>query len=255
MNDIMTRRDGRVGIIQLNRPESKNSLSQVVLRKILEACSEFDADRSVGAILLLGSDDVFSAGGDLKEMEGFTSIEAFFVDIFDFSEKIAEIRTPLVAGVSGYALGGGCELALACDVIIASTTAKFGLPEAGLGILPGMGGTQRLTRAVGKAVAMDVCLTGRCLSAEEGVELGLVSRIVEPEELSVTAQELAELIASKPLGAVMMIKESVNTAYESFLRSGLRHERRLLHSLFATEDQEEGMQAFFDKRAPNYKHR
>lgn len=254
MNHIITRRHGRVGIIQLNQPESKNTLSQKMLEEILEECTAYDRDDTVGAILILGDAKVFSAGGDLREMEGFSSAEAFLRDIFGFSERILEIRKPLVAGVSGYALGGGFELALACDLLIASTSAKFGLPETKLGIIPGMGGTQRLTRAVGKALAMDVCLAGRFLTADEALHYGLVSRVVEPEEIEKAALEIAETIANKPMVATMMAKEAITHADESFLSAGLKHERRLLHSLFATHDQKEGMQAFFEKRDAEYRH-
>ena len=255
MSSIITQRDGRVGIIKLNRPESKNSLNQPALEEILNQCFEFDRDDSIGAIVILGSPDVFCAGGDLQEMEEYTSAQAFVSDIFDFSERIAQVRKPLIAGVSGYALGGGFELALACDLVVVSTTATLGLPETKLGIIPGMGGTQRLTRAVGKALAMEVCLAGRFLSATEAVDLGLASRIVEPEAIEEAALELAQTIAERPMVSIMMTKESVLYAYESFLSGGLRHERRLLDNLFATEDKREGVRAFLEKRSPNYSHR
>ena len=213
------------------------------------------ADATIGAVVLTGSEKAFAAGADIKEMQSLSFVDAYTGDFIGTWDDIAGFRKPLIAAVSGFALGGGCELAMMCDFIIASKTAKFGQPEITLGIIPGMGGSQRLTRAVGKAKAMDLCLTGRMMDATEAESAGLVARVVEPERLLDEAVEAAARIASFSLPAVMMAKEAVNRAFEQTLGEGLRFERRLFHSLFATEDQKEGMAAFVEKRKPDFRNR
>ncbi len=252
---IIVETKGKVGLITLNRPKALNALNTTVMAEVVAALEGFDGDARVGAIVLTGSQKAFAAGADIKEMQPLSYAEAFTADFFAGWEKLARTRKPIIAAVSGYALGGGCELAMMCDFIIASESAKFGQPEITLGVIPGMGGSQRLARAVGKAKAMDMCLTGRMMDAKEAESNGLVSRVVPDNELMEEALEAAGKIAEFSLPAVMMVKETVNRADEVTLTEGLRFERRLFHSLFAMEDQKEGMSAFVEKRTASFKNR
>jgi enoyl-CoA hydratase len=252
---LLTEMRGNVGLITLNRPKALNALNSTVMRELAAALKAFDADPAIGAIVLAGSEKAFAAGADIKEMQGVNFVDAYVGDFLGGWEAIAAVRKPLIAAVSGYALGGGCELAMMCDFIIGSETAKFGQPEITLGVIPGMGGSQRLTRAVGKAKAMDLVLTGRMMDVAEAERAGLVARIVAPERLLDEALEAAEKIASFSRPAVMMAKEAVNRSEELTLAEGLRFERRLFQSLFATQDQKEGMAAFVEKRKPDFIHR
>ncbi|GAA3075294.1 MULTISPECIES: enoyl-CoA hydratase [Actinomycetes] len=245
----------RVGRIQLNRPAALNALNAETMEEVVAATVAFDADPQIGAILLSGSQKAFAAGADIKEMSEQSFADMYAADWFRRWEDLARVRTPIVAAVSGYALGGGCELAMMADIIIAGTGAKFGQPEINLGVIPGMGGSQRLTRSVGKAKAMDMVLTGRHIDAEEAERIGLVSRVVPDGELDAEAKTVAELIASKSKPAAQMAKEAVAAAFEMPLASGLQFERRIFHSLFSTEDQSEGMDAFANKRKPTWQHR
>ncbi|MFD6896838.1 enoyl-CoA hydratase [Rhodococcus sp. NPDC060086] len=251
---ILVDRKGRVGIITLNRPKALNALNSQLMHEVVAAVEELDADAEIGAILLTGSEKAFAAGADIKEMAPKTFSEVYGEDFFSEWDRLSAARTPIVAAVSGYALGGGCELAMLCDFIIASDTAKFGQPEIKLGVIPGIGGSQRLTRAVGKAKAMDMILTGRNMGAEEAERAGLVSRIVPVAELFDVALETATTIASMSLPVAIMAKEAVNRAFETTLAEGVKFERRVFHSTFATADQKEGMAAFVEKRAPEFKH-
>ncbi len=252
---ILVDRDGRVGTITLNRPQALNALNSQVMGEVTTAAAEFDADPGIGAIIITGSAKAFAAGADIKEMADLSFAEVFAADFFAAWSKLAAVRTPTIAAVAGHALGGGCELAMMCDLLIAADTAKFGQPEIKLGVLPGMGGSQRLTRAIGKAKAMDLILTGRTIDAAEAERSGLVSRVVPAEDLLAEAGKVAATIAGMSLSAARMAKEAVNRAFESTLAEGLLYERRLFHSAFATEDQTEGMAAFTEKRAPNFTHR
>ncbi len=252
---LLTERRDAVMLITLNRPQALNALNSTVMRELAEALRACDADDTVGAIVLTGSEKAFAAGADIKEMQPVTFVSAYLGDFLGGWEAIAATRKPIIAAVSGYALGGGCELAMICDLIIASETARFGQPEITLGIIPGMGGSQRLTRAVGKAKAMDMVLTGRMMDATEAERAGLVARVVAPERLQEEALEAANKIASFSRTAVLMAKEAVGRSQELTLAEGLRYERRLFHSLFATEDQKEGMAAFVEKRKPNFSNR
>ncbi|MFD3810553.1 enoyl-CoA hydratase [Rhodococcus sp. NPDC058639] len=251
---ILLERKGRVGIITLNRPKALNALNSQLMREVVAAVEELDADREIGAILLTGSERAFAAGADIKEMAPKTFSEVYAEDFFSDWDRLSSARTPIIAAVSGYALGGGCELAMLCDFIIASDTAKFGQPEIKLGVIPGIGGSQRLTRAVGKAKAMDMCLTGRNMDAEEAERAGLVSRVVPADELLDVALDAATTIASMSLPTAIMAKEAVNRSFETTLAEGVRFERRVFHSTFATADQKEGMAAFVEKRTPDFKH-
>lgn len=251
---ILLERKARVGIITLNRPKALNALNSQLMREVVSAVEELDADREIGAILLTGSERAFAAGADIKEMAPKTFSEVYSEDFFSDWDRLSSARTPIIAAVSGYALGGGCELAMLCDFIIASDTAKFGQPEIKLGVIPGIGGSQRLTRAVGKAKAMDMCLTGRNMDAEEAERAGLVSRVVPAAELLEVALDAATTIASMSLPAAIMAKEAVNRSFETTLAEGVRFERRVFHSTFATADQKEGMAAFVEKRTPDFKH-
>ncbi|WP_277371377.1 enoyl-CoA hydratase [Rhodococcus rhodochrous] len=251
---ILLDRKGRVGIVTLNRPKALNALNSQLMREVVAAVEELDADDEIGAILLTGSEKAFAAGADIKEMAPKTFAEVYAEDLFSQWDRLSSVRKPIVAAVSGYALGGGCELAMLCDFIIASDTAKFGQPEIKLGVIPGIGGSQRLTRAVGKAKAMDMCLTGRNMDAEEAERAGLVSRIVPPADLFDVALETATTIASMSLPVAIMAKEAVNRSFETTLAEGVKFERRVFHSTFATADQKEGMAAFVEKRAPEFKH-
>ena len=246
---------GKVGLLTLNRPKALNALNTTVLKEVVTALQHFDNDPKIGAIVLTGSDKAFAAGADIKEMQPKSYMDAFMEDFFAGWEAMSRIRKPIVAAVAGYALGGGCELAMMCDFIIAADNAKFGQPEITLGVMPGMGGSQRLTRFVGKSKAMDMCLTGRMMDAEEAERSGLVSRVVPLGELLEETLKAATKIADFSLPAVMMTKEAVNRSYETTLAEGLRFERRLFHSMFALDDQKEGMAAFVEKRSANFKNR
>lgn len=252
---ILVETRGKVGLVTLNRPKAMNALNSTVLGELLDACRAFDADAQIGAIVIAGSEKAFAAGADIKEMQSKTFVEAYMQDFFSGWEDFTRIRKPIIAAVSGYALGGGCELAMMCDFIIAGDNARFGQPEITLGVMPGMGGSQRLTRFVGKAKAMDMCLTGRMMDATEAERAGLVSRVVASGDLLEEALAAGAKIAAFSLPAVMMAKEAVNRAYETTLSEGLRFERRLFHSMFALEDQKEGMAAFAEKRPANFKNR
>lgn len=252
---ILVTREGRVGTITLNRPKALNALNSQVMAEVTTAAAEFDDDEGIGAIILTGSEKAFAAGADIKEMANLSFAEVFTSDFFALWGEFAATRTPTIAAVAGYALGGGCELAMMCDILIAADTAKFGQPEIKLGVLPGMGGSQRLTRAIGKAKAMDLILTGRTIDAEEAERSGLVSRVVPADKLLDEAAEVAATIAGMSRNASRMAKEAVDRAFESTLTEGLLYERRLFHSTFATEDQKEGMAAFTEKRPANFTHR
>jgi enoyl-CoA hydratase len=255
LKTLKTETRGRVAIITLNRPDALNALNSELLSELRETLAQYGADEKIGAIVLTGSEKAFAAGADIKEMQPKDYVSAYMEDFFEGWSAVSSTRKPVIAAVAGYALGGGCELAMMCDFIIAADTAKFGQPEITLGVIPGMGGTQRLTRAIGKAKAMDLCLTGRFMEAEEAERSGLVARVVPADDLMATAIKAAEKIAGFSLPVAMMVKESVNRADEMTLAEGLRFERRLFHSLFATEDQKEGMGAFVEKRKAQFKHR
>ncbi len=252
---IVVETRGRVGLIRLNRPQALNALNATLKDELLAAAEGFDADPGIGCIVLTGSDKAFAAGADIKEMAGKAYIDVFDADYAADYERLGRVRKPIVAAVAGFALGGGCEVAMMCDLIIAADTARFGQPEIKLGVIPGMGGTQRLTRAVGKAKAMDLILTGRMMDAAEAERAGLVARVVPAASLMEEAMKVAETIAAMSLPSVLSAKEAVNRAFESPLAEGLRFERRVFHALFATEDQKEGMAAFVEKRPPKFKNR
>jgi enoyl-CoA hydratase len=243
---------GKVGLVTLNRPQALNALNATLIAELNQALEAFDADPSVGCMVITGSEKAFAAGADIKEMQAKSYPGAYLDDFITELDRVAARRKPIVAAVAGFALGGGCELVMMCDIVIAAETARFGQPEIKLGVMPGAGGTQRLTRIVGKAKAMELCLTGRMMSAEEAERSGLVSRIVPAAELLHEALKTAEAIAALSLPIVMMAKESVNRAYETTLAEGIRFERRLFHAMFATADQKEGMAAFVEKRAPAF---
>ncbi len=253
---IKTSINQNVGIITLNRPDALNALCKQLIVEMSQALSDFDRDDDIGAIVLTGNEKAFAAGADISEMQSKTYMGTLLDDFFgDGWEQITHCRTPVVAAVAGYALGGGCELAMMCDFIIAAESARFAQPEIKLGTIPGLGGTQRLTRLVGKAKAMEMCLTGRIIDANEAERAGLVARVVTDEKLLDEAITSAQSIAEKSRPSVLLCKEAVNTALETTLTEGIRFERRLFYSLFASEDQKEGMQAFLDKRKPKWKHR
>jgi enoyl-CoA hydratase len=248
--------EGRVAILTLNRPKALNALNDALMDELGAALAKLDADDDIGAIILTGSEKAFAAGADIGAMSTWTYMDVYRSEYITRNwDPIARTRKPIIAAVAGYALGGGCELAMMCDFIIAADTAKFGQPEIKLGIIPGAGGTQRLPRAVGKAKAMDMVLTARMMNADEAERAGLVSRVVAADQLLEQAKEAATVIASMSLPTVIMAKEAVNRAFESGLSDGMLFERRAFHSLFATEDQKEGMKAFVEKRAPDFKHR
>ncbi|AKK04116.1 enoyl-CoA hydratase [Corynebacterium epidermidicanis] len=250
--NILVERRGRVGLITLNRPKALNALNDQTMREVAAAAQELDTDTGIGCIVLTGSEKAFAAGADIKEMAPKGATEMYNLDWFAGWDAFTAVRTPIIAAVNGYALGGGCEVAMMCDFIIAGEKAKFGQPEVNLGVTPGMGGSQRLTRAVGKAKAMEMCLTGRMMGAEEAEAAGLVARVVAPEALIDEAIATAETIASKSLVATTLIKEQINAAYEMTLAQGLMYERRTFHGIFASNDQKEGMAAFVEKRDPNF---
>jgi enoyl-CoA hydratase len=249
---ILIERRGRVGLIRLNRPQALNALNAQLNDELGQALAAFDADAGIGCILLTGSDKAFAAGADIKEMASKSAVEVFMGDFAGNWDAVARARKPVVAAVAGFALGGGCELAMQCDLIIAADTAKFGQPEIKLGIIPGIAGTQRLPRALGKAKAMDLILTGRMMDAAEAERAGLVARVVPAESLMEEAHKVAETIASMALPALLAAKEAVNRAFESSLAEGARFERRIFATLFATADQKEGMAAFVEKRPPKF---
>jgi enoyl-CoA hydratase len=253
--NILVETRGRVGLIRLNRPQALNALNRALLRELGEAVDAFDADAKIGCMVITGSDKAFAAGADIKEMADKTFIEAFLGDLAATWDRVAHVRKPVIAAVAGFALGGGCELAMECDIIIAADNAKFGQPEIKLGIIPGIGGTQRLPRAVGKAKAMDLILTGRMMDAQEAERSGLVARLVPLASLLDEALKVADAIASLSLPSVLAAKEAVNRAFETSLAEGVRFERRLFHSLFATADQKEGMTAFVEKRPARFQNK
>ena len=252
---IVVETRGRVGIIRLNRPQALNALNSPLFQELGQAVDEFEIDDGIGCMLLTGSDKAFAAGADIKEMVSQSFSDVSMREFAANWHRVARARKPVVAAVAGYALGGGCELAMLCDIIIAADNAKFGQPEIKLGVIPGIGGTQRLTHAVGKSKAMDLILTGRMMDATEAERSGLVARVVPLAILMDEALKVAETIASMSLPSVMAAKEAINRAYEVTLAEGVLFERRIFHSLFATEDQREGMTAFVEKRAPNFKNR
>jgi enoyl-CoA hydratase len=254
--NILVEVRGRVGLVTLHRPKALNALNDALMDELGTALRAFDADDAVGVIVLTGSEKAFAAGADIGMMASYSYMDVYKGDYITRNwEAVRSIRKPIIAAVAGFALGGGCELAMMCDIIIAADTAKFGQPEIKLGVIPGAGGTQRLPRAVSKAKAMDLCLTGRMMDAAEAERAGLVSRVVPADGLLAEALAAANQIAEFSLPAVMMAKESVNRAYETTLAEGITFERRVFHSLFATEDQKEGMAAFLEKRKPVFKHR
>ncbi|UIF85797.1 enoyl-CoA hydratase [Cupriavidus sp. UYPR2.512] len=254
--NILVETRGRVGLVTLNRPKALNALNDALMDELGAVLTAFDQDEGIGAIVITGSERAFAAGADIGMMAKYSFMDVYKGDYITRNwETIRKIRKPVIAGVAGYALGGGCELAMMCDIIIAADSAKFGQPEVKLGTMPGAGGTQRLPRAVSKAKAMDLCLTSRMMDATEAERSGLVSRVVPADKLLDEVLAAAETIAGFSLPVVMMIKESVNAAYETTLAEGVHFERRLFHATFASEDQKEGMAAFIEKRSPNFQHR
>jgi len=253
--NVIVETHGRVGLIRLNRPQVLNALSTPLIEDLNAALEAFEADPAIGAIVLTGSEKAFAAGADIKEMQDKTFAEAFLGDFIGRWENVTRVRKPIIAAVAGFALGGGCEIAMMCDFILAADTAKFGQPEIKIGVIPGAGGTQRLTRFVGKSKAMEMILTGRMMDAAEAERSGLVSRVLPADKLIKEALKVAATIASLSAPAVYAAKESVNRAYETTLAEGVRFERRIFHSLFATEDQKEGMKAFAEKREAKFKNR
>ncbi len=253
--NIIVETKGKVGIVRLNREHALNALNAALIGELCAAIDAFEADANIACVVLTGSDKAFAAGADIKEMAGKSFMDAYMGDFVSTWDRVARMRKPAIAAVAGFALGGGCELAMQCDFIIAADNAKFGQPEIKLGVIPGIGGTQRLTRAVGKAKAMDLCLTGRMMDAAEAERAGLVARVVPLANLMDETMKAAETIASMSLPALMIAKEAINRAFETSLAEGVRFERRVFHSLFATEDQKEGMAAFVEKRPPKFKNR
>lgn len=254
-NIIVEKREA-VGLITLNRPKALNALCNALVAELGQALDDMEADDAIGCVVLTGSEKAFAAGADIKEMQSQSYMDAYLADFITTGwERVTTCRKPIIAAVSGYALGGGCEVAMMCDMILAADTAKFGQPEISIGTIPGAGGTQRLTRAAGKSKAMDMVLTGRMMDADEAERSGLVSRVVPADELVEEAMKTAAKIASMSRPIAIMAKEAVNRAFESTLSEGVRFERRLFHSTFATEDQKEGMAAFAEKRKPVFKNR
>jgi enoyl-CoA hydratase len=252
---ILVETRGKVGLITLNRPQALNALNSALLGEVNRALDAFEADAGIGCIVITGSEKAFAAGADIKEMTDLSYPQIYSDDQFGGWDRVANRRKPMIAAVAGFALGGGCEFAMMCDFIIAADNAKFGQPEIKLGVMPGMGGTQRLTRLIGRAKAMEMCLTGRLMGAEEAERSGLVARIVPLADLMTEALKTADTVASMSLPIVMMTKETINRADETSLSEGIRFERRVFHSMFATADQKEGMAAFVEKRAPQFKDR
>ncbi|MEZ5856648.1 MAG: enoyl-CoA hydratase [Hyphomicrobiaceae bacterium] len=250
---IIVETRGRVGLIRLNRPQALNALNAQLISELNKALDGFEADANINCMVITGSEKAFAAGADIKEMQSKSFIQAYKEDFIGAWHRVSRTRKPIIAAVSGFALGGGCELAMMCDFIIAADTAKFGQPEIKLGVMPGAGGTQRLARFIGKAKAMDMCLSGRMMDAAEAERSGLVSRVVPADKLLEEAMKSAETIASMSQPILMMTKDSVNRAYETTLAEGLLFERRTFHPMFATADQSEGMAAFVEKRKPNFK--
>jgi enoyl-CoA hydratase len=253
--NIVVEMKGRVGIIRLNRPQALNALNKALIAELTQAIETFDADEKIGCMLITGNDKAFAAGADIKEMADKPFIDAYLGDFVSNWNAAARARKPIVAAVAGFALGGGCELAMQCDIVIAADTARFGQPEIELGVIPGIGGTQRLAHAVGKAKAMDLILTGRMMDAAEAERSGLVARVVPAAHLMDEAMKVAETVANMSLPSVLAGKEAVNRAFEGGLSEGMAFERRIFHSLFATDDQKEGMKAFIEKRTPKWKNR
>ncbi|MCX7742200.1 MAG: enoyl-CoA hydratase [Tepidimonas sp.] len=253
---LLTRTEGAVGIIQLHRPKQLNALNDTLMDELGAALRAFDADEAIGCIVLTGSDKAFAAGADIAAMAQYTFADVYRTEYITRNwEALRHVRKPVIAAVAGYALGGGCEVAMMCDIVIAADNARFGQPEVKIGVIPGAGGTQRLPRAIGKAKAMDLVLTGRMIDAAEAERAGLVSRVVPLDKLMEEALAVAQTIAALPRLAVLAAKEAVNRAYESPLSEGLQFERRLFHAMFATQDQKEGMAAFLEKRAPQFQGR
>jgi enoyl-CoA hydratase len=251
-SNIIVETRGRVGLITLNRPNALNALNGELVSEMSRALDTYEADDNIGCIVITGNAKAFAAGADIKEMQSKTYMQAYKEDFIGTWDRVVRCRKPVIAAVAGFALGGGCELAMMCDFIIAAETAKFGQPEIKLGVMPGAGGTQRLARFVGKAKAMEMCLTGRMMDAAEAERCGLVSRVVSAEKLLEDALKTAETVASMSLPSLMMTKESINRAFETTLSEGVRFERRVFHAMFATEDQKEGMAAFVEKRPPRF---
>ncbi|WP_342359940.1 enoyl-CoA hydratase [Terrarubrum flagellatum] len=252
---ILVETRGKVGLITLNRPQALNALSSVLIGEVNMALDAYERDEAIGCIVITGSPKAFAAGADIKEMQDKRYPDAYLEDFITSWDRVGQRRKPIIAAVAGFALGGGCELAMMCDFIIAADNAKFGQPEIKLGVMPGAGGTQRLTRFVGKAKAMEMCLTGRMMDAAEAERAGLVSRIVPVDSLVEDAVKTATTIAEMSLPIAMMTKESINRAYETTLAEGVRFERRVFHAMFATADQKEGMSAFVEKRAPRFENK
>ncbi|MCC6956892.1 MAG: enoyl-CoA hydratase/isomerase family protein [Anaerolineales bacterium] len=250
---VIIERRGRVGLARLNRPRELNALNPRLMSELMEALGDFDADESVGAIVIAGNERAFAAGADIRDMAGATSVEMLKRDPIGYYDRIRGVKKPVIAAVSGWCLGGGNELALSCDMIVASETARFGQPEINIGVIPGAGGTQRLTRALGKALAMEVILGNRVLSAQEALHHGLINRVVPVERYLDEALELAEQIAQRAPLALRLAKQAVNNAFETSLSEGIANERRAFYLLFSTEDQKEGMAAFIEKRSPEWK--
>ena len=253
--NIIVETKGKVGLVRLNRPAALNALNAALISELSTALDAFEADDGINCMVITGSEKAFAAGADIKEMQSKTFMQAYKEDFIGSWDRVARTRKPVIAAVAGFALGGGCELAMMCDFIIAADTAKFGQPEIKLGVMPGAGGTQRLARFVGKAKAMDMCLSGRMMDAAEAERCGLVSRIVPADKLIEEAMKSAQAIAEMSQPILMMTKESVNRSFETTLAEGIRFERRTFHPMFATEDQKEGMAAFVEKRKPAFKNR
>ncbi len=254
--NVLVETRGNVGLITLNRPKTLNALAEDLVRDLGAALDVYDDDPNIRVIVLTGSERAFAAGADISEMVRFNYMDAFLKDFITVGwQRVTKCRKPVIAAVAGYALGGGCELAMMCDMIIAADNAKFGQPEINLGTIPGSGGTQRLTRVIGKSKAMDMVLTGRNMGAEEAERAGLVARVVPAADLIDETVKVAQLIADKSMPIVMIAKEAVDRAYETTLAEGLHYERRVFHSTFGTEDRKEGMEAFLEKRKPSFKHR
>ena len=253
--NILVETHGKVGVIRLNRPQALNALNPALIAELSKAIDGYEAAANIGCVVITGSEKAFAAGADIKEMANKSFMEVFLGNFVADWDRVAHARKPVIAAVAGFALGGGCELAMMCDLIIAADNAKFGQPEIKLGVIPGIGGTQRLTRAVGKAKAMDLCLTGRMMDAAEAERSGLVARVVPLASLMDEAMKAADTIASMSLPSVMVAKEAINRAFETSLAEGIGFERRVFHSLFATADQKEGMAAFVEKRPAKFQNK